>query len=214
MLDEASLLQSVTALVFADGRNLPMVLGDELYSRTAAVVTQMGIPEIALRQYKPWAVMTMLAVPPVKTGRFLDLMLYSTAKAAGVEVIGLETISEQLSLFDGLSDDEQIKLLRETLNNLDRLPLAFESSIQTYLKRDLAGLVRINEEMIQYGDPELGLRLNGMLIDGRNERMVERMLPLLEQGGLFVGVGALHLPGQKGILFKLEQLGYSVAKVY
>lgn len=129
-------------------------------------------------------------------------------------MVGLETVSEQLSLFDGLSDDEQIELLKETLNNLDRLPLAFERLIKAYIKRDLAGLVRINEELIQYGNPELGHRFQRKLIDSRNERMVERMLPLLKQGGLFVGVGALHLPGEKGILFALEKKGYRVARIY
>lgn len=67
-LDGASLLQSFAALVFADGRNLPMVLGDELYKRTVAAVEPMGLPEIVLRQYKPWAVMTMLVMPRPKTG--------------------------------------------------------------------------------------------------------------------------------------------------
>lgn len=214
VLDETLLLLSATALVFADGRNLPMVLDDELYGRTAAAVESLGIPEIALRQFKPWAVVTMLSVPPAKTGQFLDLMLYSTVRARGIEVIGLESVSEQLSLFDNLADQEQIELLKETLKNLDRLPLVFENLIQTYLKRDLAGLVRISEDLAKYGDTELGVKFQEKLIDSRNERMVERMLPLLEQGDLFVGVGALHLPGQKGILFILERLGYSVDRVY
>ncbi len=214
VLDDAALLLSAAAMVFADGRNLPMVLGDDLYRLTTAAVEVLGMPEIALRQLKPWAVATMLSMPQATTGQFLDLVLASTAKARGVEVVGLETVPEQLSLFDGLSDQDQIGLLKVTLNNLDRLPLIFESLIQTYLKRDLAGLVRLSKELSKYGDPELEIRFQERLIDSRNKRMVDRMLPLLEKGGLFVGVGALHLPGKKGILFILEELGFSVASIY
>jgi uncharacterized protein YbaP (TraB family) len=52
------------------------------------------------------------------------------------------------------------------------------------------------------------------LIDDRNVQMVERMLPRLQRGSTFIAIGALHLPGEKGILQLLAEKGYTVSVVY
>jgi hypothetical protein len=40
------------------------------------------------------------------------------------------------------------------------------------------------------------------------------MVPLLAAGHAFIAVGALHLPGERGVLRLLEQRGYRVEAVY
>jgi uncharacterized protein YbaP (TraB family) len=52
------------------------------------------------------------------------------------------------------------------------------------------------------------------LIDRRNLLMVERMAMRLAEGNAFIAVGALHLPGDQGILHLLEQQGYKVRPLY
>jgi uncharacterized protein YbaP (TraB family) len=44
--------------------------------------------------------------------------------------------------------------------------------------------------------------------------MADRLEPHLAGGDAFVAVGALHLPGQRGLLGLLEERGYSVESVY
>jgi hypothetical protein len=48
----------------------------------------------------------------------------------------------------------------------------------------------------------------------RNERMLERVRPYLEQGDTFIAVGALHLPDKRGLLEMLEQEGHTLTVVY
>jgi hypothetical protein len=45
----------------------------------------------------------------------------------------------------------------------------------------------------------------------RNLRMAERLEPILEQGGVFVAVGALHLPGPDGLFELLRAQGYRIS---
>jgi uncharacterized protein YbaP (TraB family) len=134
--------------------------------------------------------------------------------SAGKPVLGLETIDEQLAVLDDLSQTDQVALLSETLDVLDQLPEAHEKLLKAYLDRDLAELSRLGEEYLQAGDSEVGERFKTAALDVRNERMTERMLPLLEQGDHFVAVGALHLPGEDGILSRLRAKGFEVHPVY
>ena len=46
-----------------------------------------------------------------------------------------------------------------------------------------------------------------------SERMVKRAEPLLAKGGTFLAVGAMHLPGQEGIVELLRARGYRVTPV-
>jgi hypothetical protein len=44
--------------------------------------------------------------------------------------------------------------------------------------------------------------------------MLQRMQPRLEEGQAFIAVGALHLPGNKGLIQLLRQQGYNVSAVW
>lgn len=44
--------------------------------------------------------------------------------------------------------------------------------------------------------------------------MVERMKDAVARGGAFVAVGALHLPGERGVLQQLADRGFTVERVY
>ena len=44
--------------------------------------------------------------------------------------------------------------------------------------------------------------------------MAQRALPILAQGNAFMAVGALHLPGQEGLVRLLRNAGYTVTSVH
>ena len=54
------------------------------------------------------------------TGQLLDLVLYNRALGQGKHIIGLEQVDEQLGIFENLPEEEQVLLLRRTLDQLDR----------------------------------------------------------------------------------------------
>ena len=54
--------------------------------------------------------------------------------------------------------------------------------LKTYLRRDLAGLVKMSKEYFQGGDAALAQRFQSRIIDKRNLKMVERLQPLLATG--------------------------------
>ncbi len=52
-----------------------------------------------------------------------------------------------------------------------------------------------------------------LLID-RNYIMTERMQDILDEGNAFIAIGAMHLPGEEGVLSLLGKQGYKIHSIY
>ena len=213
-LSEANTQRSMAAVLFGDGRQLSEVVDDKVYAEAVAASEELGLPETAVRRCKPWGLVTLLSAPPARSGKFLDLVLYNQALDQGKPVHGLEEVDEQLQVFEGLSEPDQVALLRSTLANRHRLAEMHEELLRVYLRRDLSRLQELSMAYMSDAYPALVERFQQGAIVQRNRHMVERLFPLLAIGPAFVAVGALHLPGPEGVLIQLQQRGLQVTRVY
>ncbi len=213
-LEPAAMLLSLSALFFPDGRELRSVVGDSLYAEVVEAFEARGFPEIAVRHFKPWAVATLLSLPPQEGDTFLDEMLYKRAQFQGREVLGLESAEEQLSVFEKMTESEQVDLLRDTLNNLDLMPTMNRELLDAYLARDLGLLYELGNQYFDAEGKPAVQRLQKRILDDRNVIMADRLEKLLGKGSIFAAVGALHLPGEQGMLNLLMQKGFRIEKVY
>jgi uncharacterized protein YbaP (TraB family) len=106
-----------------------------------------------------------------------------------------------------------VALLRDAVDQFAGIDALNAELLAAYTRQDLAAMMALNEAAMATGDPRLAREFQRRLIVDRNHRMAERMEPYLRQGGAFVAVGALHLPGDQGLIRLLEQRGYSVRVV-
>ena len=213
IVDGEALVRMAEVMFFNDERTLEQVIGNKLYMESMKALTARGIPTLGVEKQKPWAVMMALSMPPPKTGEYLDLVLQARATQQNKPVSGLETIAEQLAVFDGLPLPDQVALLEDTVRAQANLDKEFEELHKAYLARDLAAIAAIGEKN-KPGDELLYNEVMDRLLVKRNLRMTERMAPILKQGGAFIAVGAAHLPGETGLLYRLEKAGYRVTAVY
>jgi uncharacterized protein YbaP (TraB family) len=160
---------------------------------------------------KPWAVFTLLSRPPPVTGRVLDELLDAEAVRLGKPVDGLETVEELLAVLDGIPFDDQITILADTICNRSELIGQLEDLTNLYLRQDLTGMLAVNASPHQ--DEALFERFMERTLYERNRRMARRIRDRLPEGRVFVAVGALHLPGEKGILRILETAGYRISRI-
>ncbi|MGH7960345.1 MAG: TraB/GumN family protein [Candidatus Binatia bacterium] len=214
--DQSTLAQLGQGMVYTDGRNLRSILGGDLFERVVPLMAEHGVPESALSHLKPWAIFLTLSMPKPQTGLFLDAILYKMAQQQGKSVCGLETAAEQIEIFDRIPLADQVALVRETVNQYHSLPQLFASLLERYLARDLAGLVMLTEANSPARPEEKRIYETFLhrLLNGRNTRMVDRLVPRLQTGSVFIAVGALHLPGDEGILHLLQNRGYQVSADY
>ncbi|MEX2482507.1 MAG: TraB/GumN family protein [Gammaproteobacteria bacterium] len=209
-LDIAAISTLQGAMFYAGDRNLREVIGPELFDHAAPLMARYGLPREVVARMKPWAVFTTLSLPAGEPGMALDLALTSMAQAAGKEVVGLETVAEQVAVFEGLSELEQTRILRQMACHYTIFQAAIERMIDLYAARDLAALAAL---ALRHSAPHGEAFLDALLWQ-RNERMLERLEPVLAAGDAFVAVGALHLPGTRGLLQGLERRGYRVEALY
>lgn len=213
LFTEANIGTMAQAMFASDGRSLQSRLTAAEYATAVRAFAQRGIPEQVVQTMAPWAAMATLSIPPSQGGMPLDLVLYSSAVSAGKPAQGIETAAEQLAMFTTMTEADQLALLKLTLQDLPRQKQLYDELFRLYVQRDLAGVMKFSE---RYGpkDPALAKRMMNSMIDVRNARMADRVQNELRTGGAFVAVGAMHLPGEKGILNLLKQRGYKLSAVY
>lgn len=190
------------------------ILPIELWAGTRAALKPHQISDSQLQQMQPWAVFLTLSMPPLQSGQILDVVLWMEAKLKKLPVCSLETAEEQIGLFADLPLARQIYLLESVVDQHKDLPASFEQLIQTYLQRDLDGMLKLSEEDMTLGDVVFNRQFQSRLLDQRNQRMLQRAMPHIEQGAVFIAVGALHLPGANGLIQLLRDQGYKLTALY
>lgn len=207
-------------VLLEDGQSVSEYLDGDQLRRLGKAAELYGFEEHVLHRFKPWALYTMFSVPPTEAARkksgkkVLDNAMQTRARDFGLPVYGLETIEEQLALFDGASDDEQVAYLDSVLRQLDEVEVGFETLLQLYLARDIDGIFDLVVENMDATDSEAWDSFQEIFLDQRNINMVDRMQGHLQEGGAFVAIGALHLPGELGVLNLLQSKGYRLTRVY
>ena len=210
VLDGAAMQKLGVAMFYADGRRLSKEVGAPLFASIARHLTDYGIPSALAENMKPWAAFITLSMPLGASAPPLDMQLMNAARQAGKQVVGLESVEEQLAVFDGVPDTDQIAMLRDVACHYQVFQQELAEMVDAYVARDLAALVEQSERYDSAGKEAF----MDKLLYQRNVRMAERMVPLLAVGHAFIAVGALHLPGERGVLRLLERHGYRVEAVY
>ena len=172
----------------------------------------------ALFGYQPWVVAGMLSIPLCETERkaaqieVLDTKIARIAGQRNIPLTGLETIEEQVSVLAGMPMDGQVKYLMAVAKLGKRSADHFETLMALYAAQNVAAYMPFvtRTESLSPGDRELMALVEKDLIVKRNHRMAERAQALLASGNAFIAVGALHLPGDEGLVELIRAAGYRV----
>ncbi|MEM7467346.1 MAG: TraB/GumN family protein [Pseudomonadota bacterium] len=196
-------------MFYSGGERLSTQLHPSLFRATKKLLQRHGVEQRAVDRVRPWAAYLTLALPPDQQGVPLDFQLMNSARQLGHTVLAIETIDEQLGVFDKLSEQTQISLLAESVCNYRQIQAQISAMVDLYFDQDLQGMIEFSDGV---RTPVNAVLVKRMFTD-RNKVMVDRIKPWMEQGDIFVAVGALHLPGETGLLKALERLGFKVQAV-
>ncbi len=134
---------------------------------------------------------------------YLDMFIYQAGSKFGKPILALEDLEESQALVGRASMNAMKRKpdewLQEKMQQNDLMSLMQDA----YRERNIALLDSIDRAM--YTDHYL----NNMLYI-RNENMARRLDSAIRTTKVFAGIGAAHLPGDKGVIALLEQRGYQL----
>ena len=195
---------------YQDGTTLENRVGTERLTRLRTALSAYRMPADWIDRMKVWAAVMTLSVPPPQTGFFMDFSLSLRAAGAGLKVVGLETLEEQLAFLEEMPLEQQLARLDQALDEYHRVAQVHDEMVDTYLAGDLGSLVEQTDEQLREIDPAARDYFVAQGIDARNRRMLAALLPHFDGGPVFVAVGALHLPGPSGLIAGLRGAGFEL----
>lgn len=206
----AQALQAASAL--PEGQTLRALMTDENRQQYEAALVGLGLPVEALDKYEPWfAAMTLSLLPLMRSGyQTQSGVELSLNGRAGDKTRGaLETIEQQVDLFDTLPQEAQLAFLDGTVEKLDDATSTLDAMVAEWMEGDAVALARLlNAELT---DPVLYERL----LTSRNANWTSWIENRLEQPGtVFIAVGAGHLAGAGSVQEQLEDRGLKVRRVW
>jgi hypothetical protein len=185
-------------------------LSDAEYARLDAWLRkEFGFKLSLFERIKPIFIYIMTNKASLGSGnrQFLDEYLYTLARQQGKEIIGLETIEEQVAALESISIEEQFQMILKSIDRQRQENRAYKKLLRAYLKQHLNRLYALMQQSM------LSETAYRKMIDERNIIMVKRLIPLLHDHSVFVAVGAGHLAGGHGMIELLRKEGYEVAPV-
>lgn len=215
----ATMVAAAQRMYTLNGPDLSQRVSAQLFAKTVAAAAPYGLSANALERFKPWALAVTLSLPVSElraqaAGRLSsEKLLESHAANNRIALYGIETIDEQLGLFDGAAEAIQVEMLRQAVQFSGITDELFARLINAYLSQDLTEFYRVMEEFSAGEQAGLQEFFEDDLIAGRNRRMVKRIQPRLAEGNALMAVGALHLPDETGVLRLLEKRGYTIARM-
>lgn len=224
-MDMVSQLAMAPKMMLPGDQTLKDILPKETYDRADAILKKKGMGGIgALNKTKVWALAaTMMTIDMMKDMakyQVLDMYLSTEAALAGKKTGAVETVEEQLGVFESMTIDEQIKMLNDSMDAMEKAEKEGTNQREILVKHYLAGDVdaMYADLMKEYGsaDSEEMKKFEKVFIVDRDIKMADRIHAMLEKKdgkARFFAFGAAHFRTGKGVGHLLEQKGYKVTRL-
>lgn len=214
-----ALLKRPDLMMFTDGTTLTSRLTDHDEQVLKNGLTDRGIPLESVDRMKPWMLAALVALPACELARknegaaFLDVKLAKDAQAKGKTLAGLETMTDQLSAMASLPIELHMAGLVGTLQMADKIDDVTETMISLYTNGEIGMIWPLFHQVMPGSEGYDYASFEETMVTARNRTMAERAEPMLNTGNAFIAVGALHLPGDEGLVELLRKAGYTLTAV-
>lgn len=198
-----------------DGRTLADVLGPEVYAEAEELALAATIPLNLLSSAEPWyAAMNVELMLLMRIGfnpaLGIETHLMELAAADQKEILGLETMRQQLELLDELSADAQREMFLQALSEGDEILEMMDGMIAAWRHGDTAFMEdNLLADMQDYAE------LNQRIVVDRNINWTTQIEALMDDDDDYmIIVGTLHLVGDQGVPNLLSGRGHKVTQLH
>lgn len=195
-----------------DGKTIKdYVSEDDFTIIDSLFIKNMGMSVKMMQNVKPFFLTAMLYPKIIDCPmQSFEMELVKVAKNQEEEINGLETIEEQLQLFDVIPYEDQIAdLLRMAKDNLEYDKTTFAKILEVYKEENITDML----DMMNDVNSVTVSKHQDKLLANRNKNWISKITEYSKKQPTFYGVGAGHLAGENGVIMLLKKEGYSVTAV-
>lgn len=209
-MDDPSMMMKMATMALMKDKTLQDLMSPDDYKFLSAYVKDsLGMPMMMFNRMKPITLMSLIysRMLPCASNESYEMKFVEMAKSQKKEIRGLETIEEQMAVFDKIPDSSEAQMILEMIRKMPEQRQQLDEMIKAYKKEDLKKLAD------QMSDSPEWKGFEDVLLVNRNRNWISIMESAMRQGSQFFAVGAGHLPGPEGVISLLRKAGYTVEPV-
>ena len=213
-LDDTDVMQKAAkGFVLADGKTMKDYLKPEEYTKIDEVFKNyLGVSYDRFQTFKPVMATVILLTSPKVIGcqppSAYDIFLMQAATANKMPILGLETVEAEIAALDAQPLEKQIESLNKMAANPEKSFDEFKTQYQLYLAQNSDELYNLTVRQFK-ADGSSQIKL----LDERNASWIPVIEKNIRVAPSFIGVGAGHLGGKKGVVNLLRAKGYQVKMI-
>ena len=200
--------EMLSSAMLPDGKTLPDILGPKRYSHAETLAHQLGVDLATFNQFAPWFAAEAISQLQLAQLGFdaqsgVEMYFLGQARKDGKSIAGLETVHDQIALFEALSMDQQAQYLVSSLEQAHDLPKEVADMVHAWQRGDTAWFE--GEMASELGnDPAL----YQSVLAARNRKWIPKIEALLDDDkNYLVIVGTGHLIGHNSVIDLLKKDG-------
>jgi uncharacterized protein YbaP (TraB family) len=206
--------EMVSSAMLPEGKTLPDILGTRRYSHASSLAHDVGVELSTFDQFAPWFAAEAISQLQLMQLGFqpesgVEMYFMDKAQTDGKSIAGLETVHDQIALFETLSLDAQADYLVSSLEQAHDLSREVGDMVRAWQRGDTTWFA--DEMATEFGkDPTLYQSLLG----ARNRKWIPKIEALLnDDKNYLVIVGTGHLVGQDSVIDLLKKDGVGATQL-
>lgn len=212
-MDDPSLQSTMMrGMIMKDGITMSSLASAEDFAAVDDLLKKTtGVSATMLDNVKPVMVTSMLLPGMFDCApQATEAVLMQISQEQNEEILGLETVEEQLAVFDAIPYKQQMQELVKTARSgmvSDKEEL--KKMMDIYSREDITALL----EFMHASENKMYSEHNDVLLANRNRNWIPKIEAAAKAAPTFFGVGAAHLAGEQGVIKLLRKKGYKVEAV-
>lgn len=214
-IDSAKMMQLGAKMIMPDNKLSALLSPEDFALVGQELKKSFGFDLAMVEQMKPMTLLLMLSLTEYQKmevlkqykGQPLDGYFADQGRKDGKRIHTLETMEQQFDLlYSHHPLDKQAEQLVAYVKHKEKALEISDRLVDLYFTKDLPAMWAISEE---YNELTGGGDMSYM-VDDRNKDWMTKLPAIMKEQPTFIAVGALHLPGENGLIQLLQRAGYTV----
>lgn len=225
--DTVAQTKDMQQFILTDGSTVDQHMPAELYDKASKLLNKAKLMPNLMKYYNlsMWSQLVdqaaLLTTTKLDVNAGMDRLLIDYCYEKKIPVRDVESAALQFGLLAGFSDELNLLLIENTLNNLDEYGAQVDELYSTWTKGNYDEIVAVlqgeddaQEEDLTDAQKALVEDYNDKMLTQRNLGMRDKAVEWLKAGDkVFFAVGAAHLVDEGGLVELLRAAGYTVEQL-